>query len=472
MKAVAGARSHHRVVAIVAVLLASVTGILWAHVALIRSEPAKDARLAAPPTRLHLVFSEAVEPSTSRIELVSPLDERFTLRPARPASDSVQHLEAAVPALSVGGVYRVEWRLIGADGHPVTGSYSFAIDSIPPPPTADTVAVLQPAGPDQALTGIGALAADAPVAVFIRFLGILSLIVVVGSAVIGLVVVPRVAAPLNDSRDLFVGGVNGRLGSMVVAAGWTLLLVTVTRLAMQAVALAGSLRAVTVGDLADIAGQSRWGTGWVLQAIAAVLVLLAIRGGPQRVVGRPGRWRLIAASGVLLALGASAMGHPAAVPEAPLIAMGLDALHALGAGSWVGGLVGLGIAVLPRAMSLPEALRTESVRRSLRAFSPVALASASALAVTGLIGGWWQLRGDPMAVIETGYGRLLLAKIGAVLIVALLGAYHWRVVQPAVGDGRSMAALHRSVRWELLLMMIVVVLTAVLTGTAPAGAMP
>src|SRR3990172_8148786 len=188
MKPAGGVRPHYRVMAIVAVLLASVAGLLWAHVALIRSEPAKDARLPAPPTRLHLVFSEAVEPSTSRIELVSPLDERFTLRPVRPASDSVQHLEAAVPALSASGTYRVEWRLIGADGHPVTGSYSFAIDSIPVTPVPDRVAEVAQGGSDQPDFGVGAMAADSPAAVLVRFLGIISLIVVVGSAVIALVV--------------------------------------------------------------------------------------------------------------------------------------------------------------------------------------------------------------------------------------------------------------------------------------------
>ena len=472
MKAVACARSNYRVVAIVAVLLASVTGILWAHVALLRSEPAKDARLAVPPTRLHLVFSEAVEPSTSRIELVSPLDERFTLRPARPASDSVQHLEAAVPALSVGGTYRVEWRLIGADGHPVTGSYSFAIDSITPPPAPDTVPAIPAPSIDRNDPTAGSTDAAAPLAVIVRFIGLLAMIIVMGSAALALVVLPRTVTSPGGPGDVSTPGVHAELAALVRAAAWTLLGVSAVRLVMQSRALAGSLGEVTLGDLSAVMGSGRWGTGWTLQVIGTVILLVALRGGPHTVAARPRRWRVIGVIAALLALGASAMGHPAAVPEAPLVAMGLDALHALGAGGWVGALVGMTFVVLPGAISRPEALRADAVRRALRAFTPVALVAAALLAVTGFIGGWWQLRGDLMALVETTYGRLLIAKVSAVLVVALLGAYHWRVVQPAAGDERSLVRLRRSVRGELLVMMIVILFTAVLTGTAPAGRLP
>lgn len=163
------------------------------------------------------------------------------------------------------------------------------------------------------------------------------------------------------------------------------------------------------------------------------------------------------------------MGHPAAMPEAPVIAMGLDALHALGAGGWVGGLAGLTIVVLPVVFTLPDEMRVKAVRHALRLFSPIALTAAGVLVVTGLVGAWWQLRGDLSALLTSSWGRLLIAKLATVLVVAALGAFHWKVVQPAIRSDRSLDRLRVSVRGELHIMGLVVVLTAVLTGTATAG---
>jgi copper transport protein len=129
-----GRPSALRAVTMAFTLVLSVAGVLWAHVTLLRSSPAKDARLAIPPATVHLEFSETAEPSTSRIELVTPANERIALRPRRPANDSIHHLDADVPPLPVAGAYRLEWRVIGLDGHPVSGAFGFTIDSIPAPP--------------------------------------------------------------------------------------------------------------------------------------------------------------------------------------------------------------------------------------------------------------------------------------------------------------------------------------------------
>jgi putative copper export protein len=54
-----------------------------------------------------------------------------------------------------------------------------------------------------------------------------------------------------------------------------------------------------------------------------------------------------------------------------------------------------------------------------------------------------------------------------VLVIAALGAYHWRVVQPSVGTDRSLRLLRGSLVLDVALVLMVLVLTGILTGTAP-----
>lgn len=159
------------------------------------------------------------------------------------------------------------------------------------------------------------------------------------------------------------------------------------------------------------------------------------------------------------------LGHSASVPGVAGLAMSLDAVHVIAAGGWTGSIFALAAAALPSLRSVAPASRVETVRSLLRAFSPLALSCAAILAVTGAIGGWLQLR-DPALILGSAYGLALVRKVVVVLIVAALGAWHWRVVQPSVGED-SIGRLRGSVVLDVAFVLLVLVLTAVLTGTAP-----
>lgn len=434
-------------------------GTLWAHTALLRSEPAKDDRLAAPPRLVRLEFSEAVDPATSRIALVAPDESRLDLAPRRAAGGDARHLDADVPPLEVAGRYRLEWRLIGPDGHPVSGTYSFTVDSIPAP-AAQPPAAPGTAGPaSTADPGSGGIfAPDSTFGVLVRLLSTIALLLVIGSGVVALRLVPRVGTWIE------VTAAGARLAHLARGGAWLLAAILAARMVTQVAWLAGSPRDATLGDVETILLATWWGAGWTLQVIGAAGLLL-LTGGGRVARMTAARWRLVALAGLVLALGASGMGHPAAAANAPVIAMGLDALHALAAGGWVGALTALVIVVLPAALALPEGDRLPAVRATLQGFSPIALTAAGLLVVTGLIGAWWQL-GSIAALTGSPYGRVLIGKLGAVCLVALVGAYHWRVVQPALHAGQPLSRVRSTVRMEVALMFLVVVLTAVLTGTA------
>ena len=92
------------------------------------------------------------------------------------------------------------------------------------------------------------------------------------------------------------------------------------------------------------------------------------------------------------------------------------------------------------------------------------------LVITGAVEAWLQL-GSVSALWNSEYGTALVRKLVFVMLVAALGAYHWRFAQPALTTDRSLTALRWSIALDVVFLLGVLVLTAILTGTAPpAGA--
>ena len=96
------------------------------HATLRSSSPAAGSTLDRAPTEIRLVFSEEVEPSLGSIRLVGP-DGRATRLAAAGDPRDVSALVAPVPAGLASGTYRVEWRIVSEDGHPIDGTFEFAL---------------------------------------------------------------------------------------------------------------------------------------------------------------------------------------------------------------------------------------------------------------------------------------------------------------------------------------------------------
>jgi methionine-rich copper-binding protein CopC len=107
------------------------TPLVFAHAELISATPAPGSSVATL-TEIRLVFSEPVG-TESQIELLQDFVTVAELQPAIDPNDATV-LRTAVPPLPE-GVYTVQWTIISADGHSISGSYSLGINSTPQPVT-------------------------------------------------------------------------------------------------------------------------------------------------------------------------------------------------------------------------------------------------------------------------------------------------------------------------------------------------
>ncbi|NEW58427.1 copper resistance protein CopD [Nocardia cyriacigeorgica] len=145
-------------------------------------------------------------------------------------------------------------------------------------------------------------------------------------------------------------------------------------------------------------------------------------------------------------------GHMSQQPFGSVLA----AVHALAAGAWLGLLIGLALVVRSRgewAIALPR-------------YSTVAMPLVAVVAVTGLVNGLVRI-GGVAPLVQTGYGRVLLAK--TVILAALLAlGWWWRRdwVGRAADHRMTAEASLRRATIEVVVMAVAFGLAATLAVTA------
>jgi copper transport protein len=442
-----------------AFLLLAMPRTARAHAHLLRSTPSAGARVSAP-TEIRLWFTEAPELSLSSLRLTDSAGVPIPVSAAAEDSSGVMAVRFAIGGTLAPGLYRVRWTTAAMDGHPSSGQFTFRVEAAPrraaPPAVPAPPAAATP--PDSARIQTLDIADTVVVSpldasfVGIRALSFVALLALIGAVAFVLAVAPAIRSTTGD--DALTGAVAG--GAAIAAAAYVVL--AAIRLAMQS----GMMRdgAMDAAHLDAMAMGTQWGVVWRLQLGAGIAALAGALLAMRRI--RAG-WPLAAAGCVGLAIGSALGGHAGTADRWRAASVTDDALHILAAASWLGSLLWLVVAGLAASRRTGEG-HAARVARLVHAFSPVALASAAVVAVTGAISGWMRL-GSVAMLLTSDYGHVLLVKLALVAVVLALGAYHWRRVRPVLGTDAASARLSRSASVELMVGGLVLVATAVLVGT-------
>jgi len=396
--------------ALAAALLLASPGAARAHAGLVSSAPAAGDTLRQAPTRVVLRFTEPVDASSSRLVLLGS-NLRTTLAVRRDPGD-VTALVAALPPLGPGG-YRMQWRTLSADGHPVDGSFVFFV--------AGPSAALAPAPaelPEERVSG-----PPVPVlAAVLRGLGVGALACLAG------VLAMMMSWSASDTR----------VRRLALALAWA----APVLLAAHAVAWAAYARGAHDGaPLRHLLFETGPGHLEVARAALALLALWALA-----LARRPA---LALAFAALAVVASGATGHAAAIH--PALSIPAKAIHVAALAVWIGGL-----AVLLLTPRRGDDLRVLAVR-----VSSLSLAAVVALAASGVLEVLLFAPGLGL-LARSAYGALLLAKlVGLGVLVAIGARNRYRLVPRLPAEG-ARTALRRAVAWELAVMSLVLLAAGLL----------
>ncbi len=100
-----------------------------AHTALVSSDPAEGATVTTVPATVTLSFSEDINPAFATVVINGSDGRNWVTEAAQVAGFQVR--VAMQPDAPAGADYTVAYRVVSADGHPVSGSFTFTIASAP-----------------------------------------------------------------------------------------------------------------------------------------------------------------------------------------------------------------------------------------------------------------------------------------------------------------------------------------------------
>jgi len=103
-----------------------------AHALLVKSDPSQSSSIAQSPPRVTVWLTEPLESSSSTLKVLDANNSRVDNGDVTFSSDRLS-MSVGIPTLAK-GVYTVIWHAISVvDGHSTGGSFSFGVQTTPPP---------------------------------------------------------------------------------------------------------------------------------------------------------------------------------------------------------------------------------------------------------------------------------------------------------------------------------------------------
>jgi copper transport protein len=421
-----------------------------AHASVVQTDPTDGSRLKAAPRTVTITFDESVSlGSLGYLHVTDQSGKRVDAGAAfHPGGDSTKVADNLKSGLG-DGTYTESFRIISADSHPVAGVIRFVVGN--GVLTASSVGL---STTNDLTSGLFDAARWVSYAGWALLGGVWLLLTV------------------------WPGGRDEPRARRVVWGGWGLAAFgAVAELLLQGPYASGTgPSGITKWDLLDGTlhtdyGQFHSGRLLLLGALA-VLLGWSLQGVERRRARfEDAVWPLL----IGVAVTFSATGH-ADTTNPRWLSIAADVLHLCSMAAWVGGLVMVLVAVLPRRE--PEELRTV-----LPVFSRVAFISVITLAVSGTYAAWRGI-GSLGAIFGTDYGLLVSAKVLLFVGILVVGDQSRRVIQrrlvrrmplayamtdavleddtePALDDVQH-ERMRRSVLVEVIAAALVLVATAVL----------
>ncbi|MCL6601742.1 MAG: CopD family protein [Paenibacillus sp.] len=450
-----------------------------AHAKVQQSIPVANAKLQNSPTEVKIQYSEGFNADLSKITVQDDTGKQIT---GKLSTGPDRWLIYQIPTLP-GGTYTVKYQVLSEDTHVSEGSFKFTVA-----PTATPIASSKPTAAAAVVTNSPSPTASPKVAEpqptpkvtvdkiepdvngiasgtlyhVLRVMEVLAAIVAAGFIVFryGIWGMDRKeeTPPLFSMR-------NERVLYLVVFVIFTL------SGALQAGMLTEQLSGPGMGTLWTLVQKILTDTlvgaaFWLWPAAAAILMLATLGAGRSAFIVK-----LFTIFVMILLFPMT--GHAYGALNGVVYAVFSQVMHIGAAAIWFGGLGGI-LAVIQSRKQI--GLSGEQLNRVILRFSALALPSVVAIAASGMFLALLRL-GSWNALLQSDYGRLILAKSVIVLFILLIAAYHRLVLipqmknmllsGPAEKDQEIPSKFILGIRVEIILAIVAIVLAGTLSTTPP-----
>ena len=370
-----------------------------AHNSFDSSNPVNGSTLDVAPTTWSLVFKKEVPLASASAELVGSDGVRIALAPPTYGATTNAIVFSLPPNLT--GVNTARWRLVGVDGHVITGRVAFTVNALTAP--SEPLATVEGAPQStQTTIQVPLLSVDEyfiepvpklPRLVFrfinygalLLFVGLMFVEFYIASGALGLAIAKRmiriasVSLAATATLEVMIFAADSTGKTLLGSIGSFGLLLKTTPGSMLAVKALTSYAIAFVSFRRSIAQLAPTSSRWITAMLIQYFLTLAYTGH-----SRSQRW--------------------------PILGIAADVVHNAAAGIWLGGLLVLLWVVIPH-VSDRQAIQ------ALQRFGSVAKFSVLALIVTGIFQ-TLRLHDKPVSIFTSNHGQLLLAKL--ILFLAML----------------------------------------------------
>ena len=455
-----------------------------AHATLEATVPARGAKLAKAPAQVSFRFDESVEAEFGALRVFDshgrPVQDGAAFHPGGRGNTVAVKLK---PGLGQ-GAYTATYRVISADGHPVSSGFVFTVgNAAPPSQTVDSLLAGSSTGP----VTTTALAVARGVQYGAIALGL-------GTVIFLLYCLPAAIGPFARRTD--------RLLLAAIVAGFVSAALAIVL--EGAVGLGSTFWAAAKPHVVSEALHTRFGTAWGLGALAWLLAAamwaarrarrdtapratpapltpvsapsdggVAVAAPPAPApVAAPVRDPLLPALAVpLFALALlPAFGGHASVQSPVAVLLPANVIHVVAVSAWLGGVAVLVLALRTATATVAPEERAGMLARVVGRFSALATVALPLVLLTGVVQGFVEVRTIPH-LFDTAFGRAVLIKVILALGIAGLGYTNRNRVLPALRTsatpGHAGVLLRRLLRVELALGIGALAATGALSGYPP-----
>ncbi len=482
-------------IALVGVALLAAAPAALAHAQLLGTSPMSGATVPKQPAEVIFKFDQAIGGTLGAVRVYNAQGEEVD-------NLDVGHPEGKQHWMGVGlkpklpdGTYTGTYRVISADTHIVYGGLVFNIGHAGAAPKFTVAGLIdrnKSGRVTQVAFGIARGLDYVSLALWIGGLAFLlwtwlpalsSVSLAAASAVAmsrrSASTTGRSAAEVQEEWQAASRAFARRLWLLLMLAAVLGIAVSVLGVLLQGANAAGvSLWASLKGTIVSDTVKSRFGEIWGLRGIVWVAFAMLLVGTRVRMRDAPVRLprpllSLVGVGSLFLAMTPALSGH-ASVQSPTGVFFPVDTVHVLAASVWVGGIACL-LLVLPaatRRLGAPQ--RSRLLAGTLARFSPLALACVIAIAATGVVQAYIDVRSFE-GLFHSTYGALVIVKVVSLATLIGLGWINRERVLPAMqrivraggSPGAAGVLARRTMRGELAVMLVVFGVTAALVSYAP-----